>query len=112
MANYYCGFRLLKNTKTDKATAHILFVQELRYHGLIDWLFDKTTLNSIGVKDDIVHIDEEMIDISLKLPNVLLWVDTYAVTESVWRDYYLNGISLNVDAVTIFPEPEDWWLEQ
>jgi len=108
MANYYCGCEPLKNTKMKDAKAHLILIQQLKEHELLNWLFNEDSLSTEGEVNDVVLIEQEMIDISLKLKDILIWVDIYASNIEIWRDYYLNGQTQMVEATLpniSFPDP-------
>lgn len=112
MAHYYCGFKVTERTELSEEAVKAQLLQLLKKKELIGWLFDDDLSAYSDVEEDSIR--EEMQEISLEMPDVLIWVDIYVDTVRIEREYYLAGNYQTVDAIISFPDPDDdpnsWYI--
>jgi len=112
MAHYYCGFKVTERTELSEEAVKAQLLQLLKKKELIGWLFDDDLSAYSDVEEDSIR--EEMQEISLEMPDILIWVDIYVDTVRIEREYYLAGNYQTVDAIISFPDPDDdpnsWYI--
>ena len=108
MAHYYCDLKLTEKSQFTEDEARKKLLEELNSRELIDEVFDED-LEAEGDIDE-VSLCDDFIAISEKLPDVLIWVDAYVDTSSIYRQYCLNGETQFVDSIINFPDAvNDKW---